>query len=79
MRLHCKRINAKNSRSKRTGDPSYAGPLTGKSLEIKTYHIAESEIKDKIDPATYEEHVSMMESVIDIDAIHEELKSMRGE
>lgn len=61
------------------GDPTFAGPLAGKSLGIKTYHITESEIKDKIDPVTYEEHVSLMESVMDIDAIHEELKSMRGE
>lgn len=59
------------------GDPTYAGPLTGVQLGLKVYHVCEPEIKAEIDPAVYEEQISMMEMVLDIDDIVNEMKSIR--
>lgn len=58
------------------GDPTFAGPLAGVQLGLKAYHIFE--LKDEIDPAVYEEQISMMEMVLDVDAIIEEVKTYRG-
>lgn|SRR5690554_1857368 len=58
------------------GDPTFAGPLAGVSLGLKAYHIFE--LKDEIDPAVYDEQVSMMEMVLDVDAIVNEVKTYRG-
>ena len=59
------------------GDPTYAGPLTGVSLGLKVYHVCEPEIKDEVDPAVYDEQVSMMEMVLDVDEIIGEMTSIR--
>lgn len=58
------------------GDPTYAGPLAGVPLGLKAYHIFE--LKDEIDPAVYEEQISMMEMVLDVDAIKQEVTTYRG-
>ena len=57
------------------GDPTYAGPLAGVSLGLKPYHIFE--LKDEIDEDVYEDQVSMMEMVLDVDEIVEEVQSYR--
>ena len=59
------------------GDPTFAGPLTGVSLGLRVYHVCEPEIKDEVDPAVYEEQVSMMEMVLDVDEIISEMNSFR--
>ena len=59
------------------GDPTFAGPLTGVSLGLKVYHVCEPEIKEEVDEAVYEEQVSMMEMVLDVDEIIGEMKSIR--
>jgi len=59
-----------------TGDPTFAGSLSGVSLGLKSYHIFE--LKDEIDPAVYEEQISMMEMVLDVDAINNEVQTYRG-
>ena len=59
------------------GDPTFAGPLTGVSLGLRVYHVCEPEIKDEVDPAVYDEQVSMMEMVLDVDEIISEMKSIR--
>jgi glycine reductase len=59
-----------------TGDPTYAGPLSGVSLGLKAYHIFE--LKDEIDPAVYDEQISMMEMVLEVDEIVNEVKNYRG-
>ena len=59
------------------GDPTFAGPLTGVSLGLKVYHVCEPEIKDEVDPAVYDEQVSMMEMVLDVDEIISEMTSIR--
>ena len=58
------------------GDPTFAGPLAGVQLGLKAYHIFE--LKDEIDPAVYEEQISMMEMVLEVDTIIEEVKTYRG-
>ena len=59
------------------GDPTYAGPLTGVSLGLRVYHICEPEIKAEVDPAVYDEQISMMEMVLDVDDIVNEMTSIR--
>ncbi len=59
------------------GDPTYAGPLAGVQLGLGVYHVVESEIKDAVDAGIYDEQVGMMEMVLDVDALVEEMKSMR--
>lgn len=61
------------------GDPTFAGPLTGVSLGLKVYHICEPEIKELIDEAVYDEQVSMMEMVLDVDDIVNEMTAIREE
>ena len=58
------------------GDPTFAGPLAGVSLRLKAYHMFE--LKDQVDPAVYEEQISMMEMVLDMDAIIAEVTTYRG-
>jgi glycine/sarcosine/betaine reductase complex component A len=57
------------------GDPTFAGPLGGVQLELPVYHILE--LKENVDPNAYEEHVSMMEMVLDVDKVIEEVKAYR--
>ena len=59
------------------GDPTYAGPLTGVSLGLRSYHVCEPEIKGEFDEAVYEDQVSMMEMVLDVDDIVSEMTSIR--
>jgi betaine reductase len=59
-----------------TGDPTYAGPLTGVPLGLKAYHIFE--LKAEIPPQVYEEQVGMMEMVLDVDAITKECAQYRA-
>ena len=51
------------------GDPTFAGCLAGVSLKLPCYHICEPEIKAEIDEAVYDEQISMMEMVLDVDDI----------
>jgi glycine reductase len=59
------------------GDPTYAGPLAGVSLGLKVYHICEPEIKAEIDETVYDEQISMMEMVLDVDDIVKEMTAIR--
>ncbi len=59
-----------------TGDPTFAGPLTGVSLGLKAYHIFE--LKDHVDSSVYEEQVAMMEMVYNVDAIISEVTAFRA-
>ena len=66
------------------GDPTFAGPLTGVQLGLTVYHICEPEIKAEVDAAVYDEsvyddQVSMMEMVLDVDGIIEEMTNIRNE
>ena len=61
------------------GDPTFAGPLTGVQLGLSVFHICEPEIKDIVDEAVYEEQISMMEMVLDVDDIIKEMSPIRAD
>lgn len=58
-----------------TGDPTFAGPLSGVPLGLKAYHIFE--LKEEVNGDVYEEQISMMEMVLDVEGIIEEIKTYR--
>ena len=58
-----------------TGDPTFAGPLTGVQLGLPVYHIFE--LKDIIPEDVWEEQISMMEMVLDVDEIIKEVATYR--
>ncbi len=60
-------------------DPTFAGPLTGVQLGLTVYHVCEPEMKEEFDEAVYDEQVSMMEMVLDVDDIVGEMSSIRDE
>ena len=61
------------------GDPTLAGPLTGVQLGLTVYHVCEPEMKAEFDEAVYDEQVSMMEMVLDVDDIVSEMSAIRDE
>ena len=61
------------------GDPTFAGPLTGVQLGVTVYHVCEPEMKAEFDEAVYDEQVSMMEMVLDVDDIVSEMSAIRDE
>ena len=46
-------------------------------MKLAVYHICEPEIKAEIDENVYEEQISMMEMVLDVDDIASEMSSIR--
>ena len=61
------------------GDPTFAGPLTGVRLGLTVYHVCEPEMKEEFDEAVYDEQVSMMEMVLDVDDIISEMQAIRDQ
>ena len=61
------------------GDPTFAGPLTGVQLGLTVYHVCEPEMKEEFDEAVYDEQVSMMEMVLDVDDIVSEMQAIRDQ
>lgn len=61
------------------GDPTFAGPLTNVQLGLKVYHICEEEVKSEVAADVYDEQVSMMEMVMDVEEIASELNNIRSE
>lgn len=61
------------------GDPTFAGPLAGVSLGLACYHVCEPVIKEEFDEDVYEDQVSMMEMVLDVDDICAEMEPIREE
>ena len=59
------------------GDPTFAGPLAGVSLGLPVYHIFDEEIRAECDPAQWEEQISMMEMVLDPEALASAVIGMR--
>ena len=59
------------------GDPTFAGPLAGVQLGLSVFHVCENEIKDEDDNSVYDDQVSMMEMVMDVDDIAKEMSSIR--
>ncbi len=61
------------------GDPTFAGPLAGVPLGLAVYHVFEQEIRDEAEEAAWEDQISMMEMVLDPEALSAAVKSMREE
>ena len=61
------------------GDPTFAGPLAGVQLGLSVYHICEDAIKEEVDSGVYDDQVSMMEMVMDVDDIANEMSSIRDQ
>ena len=61
------------------GDPTFAGPLAGVSLGLRVYHVCEPEVKAEFDPDVYDEQISMMEMVLDVDDICSEMNAIRDQ
>ena len=59
------------------GDPTFAGPLAGVSLGLAVYHVFDSEIRAEADAAAWEEQISMMEMVLDPEALAASVKEIR--
>ena len=59
------------------GDPTFAGPLAGVQLGLTVYHICEDEIKAEVDAGVYDEQISMMEMVLNTEALAASVKKMR--
>ncbi len=58
-----------------SGDPTFAGPLTGVQLGLPVYHIFE--LKEIIPEDVWDEQVSMMEMVLEVDDIIKEVATYR--
>ena len=75
--------NAESSRlyalTLKSGDPSWVGALAGVELGLPAWHITEEEVKRHIPTETYEEHVALMEMVMDVGEICEALRGVRAE
>ncbi len=61
------------------GDPTYAGPLTEVQLGLTVFHVVEPEVKEEFDADVYDEQISMMEMVLDVDDIIGEMTAIREE
>ena len=61
------------------GDPTFAGPLAGVSLGLPVYHVFDQAIRDECDSAAWEEQISMMEMVLDPEALASAVKGIRDQ
>ncbi len=59
------------------GDPTFAGPLAGVSLGLPVYHILDPLLKAEADQNAWEEQISMMEMVLNGDALAAAVEEMR--
>ena len=59
------------------GDPAWAGALAGVALGLPVYHVAEPEVKAEVSPEVWDEHVALMEMVMDVDAIAQAVEEVR--
>jgi glycine/sarcosine/betaine reductase complex component A len=59
------------------GDPTYAGPLAGVPLGLPVYHVFDPAIKALADPAAWDEHIGMMEMVVDAGKLATAVAEMR--
>jgi len=59
------------------GDPTFAGPLAGVPLGLAVYHVFDEAIRGETDPALWEEQISMMEMVLDTEALAKAVAGMR--
>jgi len=61
------------------GDPTFAGPLAGVSLGLPVYHVFDNTIREACNSTAWEEQISMMEMVLDPDALAAAVKGIRDQ
>jgi glycine/sarcosine/betaine reductase complex component A len=59
------------------GDPTWAGPLAGVPLGLPVYHVLEPEVKGLVAPDAYEQHLGLMEMVLESDAPIQAVRKVR--
>lgn len=59
------------------GDPTYAGVLAGVPLGLPVYHVLDPLVKAQAAQGAWEEQISMMEMVLDVDKLAAAVKDMR--
>ncbi len=59
------------------GDPTWAGPLAGVPLGLPVYHVLEPEVKGEVASDAYEQHLSLMEMVLESDAPLQAVRAVR--
>lgn len=52
------------SRTVIEGDPSWSGPLTGESLNLKVFHVLEPGIKNRIPQDVYDDELMLLELAV---------------
>ena len=60
------------------GDPSWAGALAGVALGLPVYHVMEAAVKTQVAPEVYEEHVALMEMVLEAADIAQAVQAVRA-
>ena len=59
------------------GDPSWAGALAGVALRLPVYHVMEEAVKTQVAPEMYEEHIALMEMVLEAEDIAQAVQEVR--
>ena len=59
------------------GDPTWAGPLAGVPLGLPVYHVLAPEVKGLVAPDAYEQHLGLMEMVLESDAPIQAVRTVR--
>ena len=57
------------------GDPTFAGPLAGVELGLAVYHVLD--LKESFEEDVWEEQISMMEMILEVEEIMAEVKQFR--
>ena len=61
------------------GDPSWAGALAGVALGLPVYHVMEEAVKTQVAPELYEEHIALMEMVLEAEDIAQAVQEVRAQ
>ena len=61
------------------GDPSWAGALAGVALGLPVYHVMEEAVKTQVAPEMYEEHIALMEMVLEAEDIAQAVQAVRAQ
>ena len=61
------------------GDPSWAGALAGVALGLPVYHVMEEAVKTQVAPEMYEEHIALMEMVLEAEDIAQAVQEVRAQ
>jgi glycine reductase len=62
-----------------SGDPSYAGPLAGVSLDLDVFHVLEPEVRSVSSISVYDSQVGLMMNTLDSDSIITAIRRVRSD